>query len=146
MKSLFPSAILASIVLSSCATTTSFINDDVYSVRASELALGESLSDETSYAAFKSRKEGKTNDKTTYSDDFSYLQRMRCLEAQTYCGTCGCTFEEWAEYRHMRTPSAYGRFGNYGWHGSSMRYNYLFSNYSIGFGSHPYYAYSPYNN
>ena len=56
MKFLIPSLAVTGLLITSCATTESFVNDDVYSVKPSELPIGESTSDETSYASFKSRK------------------------------------------------------------------------------------------
>jgi len=42
--------------------------DDVYVVKPSDLAVGESTADETTYAAFKRRKTGVSNDRQVFSD------------------------------------------------------------------------------
>jgi|GEM_PF-6528188 len=105
MKHLFSIIITSSLLLTACSTTKSFVNDDTYSVRASDLAIGESLTDETSYSAYKSRKQGKTNDQLTYADEQARLDRLRCLESPVYCSTCNCTYTEWVQYQRMERPN-----------------------------------------
>lgn len=84
MKFLIPSLAVTGLLITSCATTESFVNDDVYSVRPSELPIGESTSDETSYASFKSRKTGNTNDRMTYADEVALANRQNCLGCRLF--------------------------------------------------------------
>ncbi len=95
MKLLVPSIVLAGLVITSCATSKSFVNDDIYSVKPSELPIGESTADETSYASFKSRKQGNTNDRMTYADEMALQNRQNCLNQWRWYDGCGCSYSEW---------------------------------------------------
>ncbi len=95
MKTIFPTFIITSLVLVSCATSNSIVHDDIYSVKASELPIGESTADEVSYASFKSRKQGNVNDRMTYSDEVALVNRQNCLDQWRWFDGCGCSYNEW---------------------------------------------------
>ncbi|MEZ4889759.1 MAG: hypothetical protein R2779_04095 [Crocinitomicaceae bacterium] len=128
MKYFIPSVAILSLIFTSCSTTKYFDTDDIYSVRTSELPVGESTADETSYAAFKARKEGKTNDRMTYADEMALINRQNCLEQWRWTSDCGCSYSEWSRYSRF---SPYNRYGVMG------RNHYMFSN------MYPYASYFP---
>lgn len=155
MKFLIPSIVITGLFLTSCATSESFVNDDIYSVRPSELPIGESTADETSYASFKSRKQGDANDRMTYSDEMAMRNRQNCLDQYRWYDGCGCSYTEWLRSSRYSPQSnmhnwlysgrpqfglsfAYGNFRPYSYYGSFYPYN------SFG-GYHPYVGYWGYN-
>lgn len=95
MKFLLSLSTLALFVLSACTSAQNFTNDDVYSVRPGKLPIGESMTDETSYAAYKTRKEGKTNDQAIYADQYAQIQRQYCLDMVKWRPGCGCSYNDW---------------------------------------------------
>ena len=66
---LFGIYILQLLILCSCYSPGLMIDDDIYLVKATEIPLGESYNDETSYANFKTRKEGSALTSSLFSDD-----------------------------------------------------------------------------
>lgn len=137
MKFLIPSIAVTGLLITSCASTESFVNDDIYSVRPSELPIGESTSDETSYASFKSRKTGNTNDRMSYADEVALANRQSCLNQWRWYDGCGCSYSEWALYSNYSPNNIYAT--NLYWRGTNYArfYNYSNSFYSFG-GYHPY--------
>lgn len=121
MKFLIPYITFAGLIVTSCATSESFVNDDVYMVRPSELPIGESTADEVSYASFKSRKQGNVNDRMTYSDEMALRNRQNCLDQFRWYEGCGCSYNEWSRYsRH----SSYNSMMYWGNPGFSIYYGY----------------------
>lgn len=71
MKNVFQLSIFAASALTfaSCASISNVPDDDVYVVKSAAIPTNESLSDETSYAAFKYKKD-RNNNAVDYEDDF----------------------------------------------------------------------------
>lgn len=71
MKNVFQLSVFAASALTfaSCASISNVPDDDVYVVKSAAIPADESLSDETSYAAFKYKKDRNTN-QVDYEDDF----------------------------------------------------------------------------
>ncbi|HLU88011.1 MAG TPA: hypothetical protein VKZ44_09675 [Taishania sp.] len=152
MKFTIPSLAIISIIVSSCATTDSFVTDDVYSVKPSELPIGESLTDETSYASFKTRKLGNTDDRLTYADELAMNQRQNCLNQWRWTANCGCSYNDW--YNNSPHSPGNSMFGpRMRWAPMiGMYYSPYYSSFSYGYGfgygygmppyyGHPYYGY-----
>jgi hypothetical protein len=149
MKLLIPSIAIASLLMTSCSTTESFVNDDIYSVRPSELPIGESLTDETSYASFKSRKLGQTNDRMTYADEMAMRNRENCLEQWNWYEGCGCTYREWAMYSRYSNNNRFSMNRRIYWNHRSMGYGFAMSNmypYGISYGMYSGNMYPYYHN
>lgn len=163
MKYLVPSLAIFGLIVTSCATTKSFDTDDVYSVRPSELPIGESTADEVSYASYKTRKEGKANDRMTYSDDRALVNRQNCLDQWRWYNGCGCSYSEWSRFS-IYSPYNQSRYrfgssigysnGMSGAHGMSFGMSYGYTNpyyrypsYGGVYGYNPYggYGYNPYD-
>lgn len=155
MKFLIPSIVITGLFLSSCATSESFVNDDIYSVRPSELPIGESTADETSYASFKTRKEGQANDRMTYSDEMAMRNRQNCLEQYRWYDGCGCSYTEWLRSSRYSPQNNFNRgmfWGNSGFgmgfaYGNFRPYSYYsaFYPYNSFGGYHPYLGYWGYS-
>lgn len=149
MKLLIPSIVFVALISASCATTQSFVNDDVYSVRPSELPIGESTADEVSYASFKSRKQGNTNDRMTYADEVALQNRQNCLNQWRWYDGCGCSYSEWLNYsRHsprnnMSYSMYWGSPSSMFFYGSPYPYMGGY-HYAVGPWGYNYYMY-PYN-
>lgn len=125
---------LFSILLFSCGTSNKYIADDIYVLKPSELPIGESSADETSYAAFKQRKDGPIkNDNQVYVDQYYASAYRNCLAQPFWFSGCGCSYATWTQ----RSPysSQYG----------AMTQGY-YQGYGYGYGYNPYYSpyYSPY--
>jgi hypothetical protein len=153
MKFLIPSVAITGLFLTSCATSESFVNDDVYSVKPSELPLGESTADETSYASFKTRKQGDVNDRMTYADEMALRNRQNCLEQYRWYEGCGCSYSEWlrsSRYSHQNNFNRGMRWGSpsfgmsYAYGAPYSYYNGFYPYNSFG-GHHPYVGYWGYN-
>lgn len=86
MKNVFQLSVFAASALTfaSCASISNVPDDDVYVVKSAAIPADESLSDETSYAAFKYKKDRNTN-QVDYEDDFfnsSFLNRQNRFNMQ----------------------------------------------------------------
>lgn len=138
MKFLIPSVVITGLFLTSCATSESFVNDDVYSVRPSELPIGESTADETSYASFKTRKQGNVNDRMTYSDEMALRNRQNCLNQYRWYDGCGCSYSEWQRSSRY-SPQNYLSRGTF-WVSPYMGMGFSYGNFP------PYSPYSSYYN
>lgn len=142
MKNLIFLSILV-FALTSCATTEYYMADDVYVVKPSNLPLGESTADETSYAAFKKRQIDATNERQVYSDNrdfrmnqdrfsnfgnnyyiFLYSSQFPYSFGYNYFlmgGNSWMGYNSWDTQIFMR--DYYGWNNGY-WNGSSYGYNY----------------------
>lgn len=89
---------LLSILLFSCGTSNKYIADDIYVLKPSDLPIGESSADETSYAAFKKRKDGPTrSDQQLYADQFYSNNYNYCLAQPFWYEGCGCSYATWSQ-------------------------------------------------
>ena len=146
MKFLIPSIVITGLFLTSCATSESFVNDDVYSVRPSELPIGESTADETSYASFKTRKQGEANDRMTYSDELALRNRQNCLEQYRWYDGCGCSYTEWLRSSRYSPQNNFNRGMFWGSSGFGMGFSYgNFHPYSYYGGFYPYNSFGGYH-
>lgn len=104
-KYILPIAAFA-LVISSCGTSNKYMADDIYVLKPSELAVGESSADETTYSAFKKRKQGNVSDRQMYAEQQSLLQYQQCLEMFSWRPNCGCTYTQWVNH----SPYSYSAF------------------------------------
>lgn len=154
MKYTFGILGVISLVMTSCATSEYYMADDAYVVKPSDLPVGESTADETSYAAFKKRKGGETNEQLTYQDNWHALNNRRCLSEPIWYDGCGCSFSYWSAYSPYSSMSRVNGPGYSNWWHSSMYYNpYMvwgpngYNAFVIGMNYYtsPYYPYYGYN-
>lgn len=139
---------LGALFLSSCGIRSEqFMNDDAYLVKPNSNPIGESSADETSYSAFKKRK-NDSNNTITYSATDN-RQNRRCLTQQMWFEGCGCSYWYWAQYSPYsyrypyQTYYGYGAYGYNPYYGHSSYYNYGYYGGSP-WGYNPYYGYSSY--
>lgn len=122
------------LILSSCATSEYYMADDVYVVKPSDLPIGESTADETTYAAFKQRQIGESNDRQLYGDvtrnrfdnsfnNFGNNYGFFLFSSQFPYGRQGL----WMDYNYWNyqsMPGLYYGWNNGVWNGNSFGYNY----------------------
>ncbi len=126
---------LLSVLLFSCGTSNKYIADDIYVLKPSDLPIGESSADETSYAAFKKRKDGPTrNDQQLYADQFYSNSYRSCLSEPFWYEGCGCSYATWAQR---------SRYSNYN---MAMNQGYYYNPYYGYFYMVPAGSYSLYHN
>lgn len=102
-----------SLLLFSCGTSNKYIADDIYVLKPSDLPIGESSADETSYAAFKQRKDGSTRtDRQLYADQYYSMNYRNCLSQPFWYNGCGCSYATWTQ--HSPYSSQYGAM-NFGY-------------------------------
>jgi hypothetical protein len=145
---------VTSLVLHGCATVNVPTDDDAYYVKPSQLGVGESTADETSYAAYKARKEKKNTSLAAYSDELAMQQRSNCLNQWQWYEGCGCSYDEWLRFSrfspmggtnsaiYMNGASAFNNYNSF-----YYRPNY-WNSFIVGAGmGYPgYYGYDPYTN
>lgn len=150
MKYKLPLIASLALILTSCATSEYFMADDAYVVKPSDLPVGESTADETSYAAFKKRRTGDTGERLTYEDQWAGQNNRRCLNEPFWYQGCGCSFSYWSMYspfssRNVRFSMGYGSmfynpygvWGPNGYNAYVVGMNYYYDPFN------PYHVYSP---
>lgn len=123
------------LILTSCATSEYYMADDVYVVKPSDLPIGESTADETTYAAYKQRQIGESNDRQLYgdvtrnrfdNDNFYYFGNSYVpflYSSQFPYGHQGA----WMGYNswyYQSMPGFYYGWNNGVWNGNSYGYTY----------------------
>lgn len=132
--------IILLILISSCYTSREFVDDDVYILKSNELPIGESLTDETSYASYKHRKKlNKTSD-NYYQEERNYLYETQCSRYNFDPYGCGCSYYGWNMYSNYR----YNPYGLYYGHGMYYAFgNYVYDPFSGMYVYNPFY--NPYD-
>lgn len=117
------------------------VDDDVYIVKNSELPVGESLTDETSYSTYQYRKNSDMVSDDYYFDDRNYLYTNNCYDNFYWNRGCGCSYYAWNMYNApyyspygFGTPSLYYGHGFYNAFG-----NYVYDPFSGMYLYNPYY-------
>lgn len=154
MKFLKPFSLLLilSTLLTSCYAPSQLVDDDVYVVKNSALPVGESLTDETSYATYRHRNENNTLSSNYYQEEHNYLYNNHCYNTLFWSPGCGCSFYAWNVYNNMHyNPYAWGYGHPYGFgsgfngmmydpYFGSFVYNPFFNPYGYyGYGFNPYF-------
>ena len=115
------------------------VDDDVYVLKNQALPIGESLTDETSYTTFKSRKKRNITASNYYRDDRNYLYNSSCNHFSIDRFGCGCSFYSWNFYSHNFYPHRFYQpfyaydpyfYGSYGFYPAGF---YPFPMNTIGF-------------
>lgn len=140
------------LLLVSCGTSHKYIADDIYVLKPSELSIGESSADETSYSAFKKRKEGSArNEQQMYTNQYFMASYRNCLSQPFWYNGCGCSYAFWAQnspYSVHYGSMSFGHYQglgygyNYGPYGSFYTTAYYSPDFGVYYGT-PYY--NPYN-
>jgi len=104
-KYILPIAAFA-LLISSCGTSNKYMADDIYVLKPSELAIGESSADETTYSSFKKRKQGDVAERQVYADQRFQARYAACLELMVWQPNCGCTYTQWINY----SPYSYSAY------------------------------------
>lgn len=148
------------LVLTSCGTSQKFMADDIYVMKPNALPLGESSADETSYTAFKQRKEGRGVTQQVYANQASQNRIIQCYRQPYWTRDCGCSYTQWmygSPFSSMNQPAfgMYHPYGSWGHPGFSMSMNYGYNIYG-GYNNfyspyyspyyNPYYGYNSWNN
>lgn len=134
-----------SVLLNGCASYPDLIDDDVYVIGTGELPVGESLTDETSYAHYR---ENRRNDEAPsyFNDRGVFYQPMYPGYYPHYAMTSYPYWNSWGYYSGY--PSWHYPYGcdfyyTYGWnpyYGMYMPYSVFGYPYGLNFGNY----YSPY--
>lgn len=109
-KYILPIAAFA-LLISSCGTSNKYMADDIYVLKPSELAVGESSADETTYSAFKKRKQGDVTDRQLYADQQLQSRYAACLNQFVWQPNCGCTYTQWVNFSPYSYSMMNNRFG-----------------------------------
>lgn len=138
------------LVMYSCGTSNKYFADDVYVLKPNELPIGESSADETSYAAFKKRKDGPVqSERQMYADQYFQSSYRNCLAQPFWFNGCGCSYATWTQhspYSPYYGSIMYGPYQGFGYGFGSHNYMYSAVYYSPDFGmfiGSPFY--NPYN-
>lgn len=127
MKNVFNLSFVISglLLLTSCYSSKMLVDDDVYVVKNNALPIGESLTDETTYATYKNRKNRNKESNNYYRDNRNYLYDNNCNHLSYDPFGCGCSYYAWNMYSNYY-PYGYGRPSLYYGHG----FNYAFGSYA----------------
>lgn len=107
-----------SLLLTSCYSSKMLVDDDVYVVKNSELPVGESLTDETSYATYKYRQNNDMVSDDYYYDQRNYLYNNNCYDNFYWNNGCGCSYYAWNMYNSpYYSPFGFGQPSLYYGHG-----------------------------
>lgn len=117
-------------------------DDDVYIVKNSELPVGESLTDETSYATYKYRQNNGMVSDDYYYDQRNYLYNSNCYDNFYWNNGCGCSYYAWNVYNGpFYSPYGFGQPNLYYGHGFYYAFGNMFYDPFTGM-----YFYNPYYN
>jgi hypothetical protein len=119
-----------SVLITSCYSSKSIIDDDVYVVKANTLPVGESLTDEASYSTYLYRNHHEVEANTSYYYDRQTLNYSNFYFSPYFIGSNGMGY------------SPYGINGQPPFFGSSYGINYPYGGYygDNGYGGNGYYG------
>jgi hypothetical protein len=103
----FTVLVFAALLLSSCYSPKFMVDDDVYLVKNSALPVGESLSDESSYASYRNTREAEGISRHYYDDDFFFWRQRRPFFGTHWMLSMGY-------YNPYFMTNPYGSFSHFG--------------------------------
>ena len=103
----FAGLAFTSLLISSCYSPKFMVDDDVYLVKNSALPVGESLTDESTYASYRNSREADGVSRYYYDDDFFFWRQRRPFSGSHWFLSTGY-------YNPYFMTHPYGSFSHFG--------------------------------